>query len=125
MTYNQFKKVRIVIAALVAMIMSFAVNLQSWVLAIADVLIAMAILFALKNQVKDVLADERDFYIAGKAARYALSTFCVFGSILSFYFMVLSKDANAEAIGSVLAYSVCGLMLLSSVIMIYLQRNAK
>jgi uncharacterized membrane protein len=112
-------------AALVAIIMSFAVALQSWVLAIADVLIAMAIMISAGKKVKDVLADERDLYIAGKAARYALSAFCVLGAILSFYFMALSKDTNAEIIGSIFGYSICGLLLLNSVIVIYLQRNEK
>lgn len=129
MTYNQFKRIRIVMAAVVAMIVSFAINLQSWIFATIAILLAillsMIVIFSAKKQVKDVLADERDFYIAGKAARYALSVFCVLGAILSFYFMIISKDINAEAIGSVLAYSVCGLMLLNSVIVIYFQRNEK
>lgn len=129
MTYNQFKRIRIIMAAVMAMIVSFAINLQSWIFATIAVLLAvllsMIVIFSAKKQVKDVLADERDYYIAGKAARYALSAFCVLGAILSFYFMVINKSANAEAIGSVLAYSVCGLMLLNSVIVIYFQRNEK
>lgn len=129
MTYDQFKRIRIVMAAVVAIIVSFAINLQSWIFAtiavLLAVLLAMIVIFSAKRQVKDVLADERDYYIAGKAARYTVSVFCVLGAILSFYFMVLSKDANAEAVGSVLAYSTCGLLLLNSAIVIYLQRNEK
>jgi uncharacterized membrane protein len=125
MNYDQFKVMRIVTAMIVAIIMSFAVTLHSWILAIADVLLAIVIIFAAKKQVKDVLADERDYYIAGKAARYALSIFCIIEVIFAFYFMVLSKDTNAEVIGSVLAYSTCGLLLLNSLIVVYLQRNEK
>jgi uncharacterized membrane protein len=125
MNYNQFKKIRVIVAALTAVVMSFAVVLQSWPLAIADVLISMAVMLVAKSQVKNVIADERDYYIAGKAARYTQAIVCIMGAILTFYFMALSKNPAAEAIGSVLGFCVCSVLMLNSIIVIYLERHEK
>jgi uncharacterized membrane protein len=126
MNYKQYRNLRIITAAVLAGIISHAVVFNNYILAISAVLVGMAVMFFVKKQVKDILADERDYEIAGKSARYAMGIFSVTGSVATFFFM-FQREANPfyETMGSVLAYSVCGLLLLYSFIFIYFQKYAK
>ncbi len=124
MTQKSFKFVRIITAFLLAMIMAQAVIFNNYILAIVAVISAVAVIFISKKKVKGVLTDERDHAIAGKAARLSLSIFSVAGAVITFVFMSL-RNANPvyEAVGSILAYSVCALLLLYSVIFTFYEKQ--
>lgn len=126
MDYKQYRTARIIIAALIAVVISQAVIFKSYILALFAVLIGMLVMYFIKKQVKDILADERDYNIAGKSARHAMGIFSIVGAAATFFF-VFQRDGNPayEIIGSVLAYSVCGLLLLYSIIFIYLDKYGK
>ncbi len=96
--------------------MAQAVILNNYILAIVAVVSAIVIIVASKKKVKQVLSDERDYALAGKAARISLSIFSVVGAVITSVFMFL-RDTNPayEIIGSVMAYSVCALLLIYSI----------
>lgn len=126
MNYKQYRNSRIVISAVLAAIMAEAVIINNYLLALGAVLVAVAIMFVIKKQIKDVLVDERDYEVAGKSARYTLAIFPVLAVIaMSFFMFQRDKDPVYGVIGSVLAYSICSLMLIYSFIFIYLQKYAK
>ncbi len=120
MNYKQYRNFRIITAMLLAAVMSQAVIFNNYILAIFAVIAAMAVMFTVKKKVVDVLADERDYQNAGKAARYSLGIFSALGAVLTMFFMFQrSVDPAYEIIGSTLAYSVCGLLLLNSIVFMY------
>jgi uncharacterized membrane protein len=124
MKYKNFKTIKAVTAFFLAMIMAQAVVLSNYFLAIAAVLAAIAVIFVLRKKVEGVLADERDYAIAGKAARISLSIFSVVTAIATFVFMSL-RNLNPvyEVIGSVLAYSVCSLLLLNGILFTFYEKR--
>lgn len=123
MNYKQYRILGMVVAAVLAVVISQAIVLNSYILALSAVLIGMLVMFFIKKQVKEILADERDYEIAGKSARYAMGIFSVIGAVLTFFFMFQRQvNPSYEIIGSTLAYSVCGLLLTYSIAFIYLQR---
>jgi len=124
MTLKKFRILKIAIAMLLSALVAQAVVIDNFYLALAAVLIAMGLILGLKRQVKEVMADERDYEIAGKAARYALTVFSIISSsavlILTFF-----KEAHPifETAGAILAYAVCFLLLLNSLIFSYLSKK--
>lgn len=124
MTQKSFKFVKIVTAFFLAAIMAQAVIFNNYILAAIAVAAAVAVIFISRQKVKGVLADERDKEISGKAARISLNIFSVAGAVITFVLMS-SRGANFayEVAGSVLAYSVCTLLLLYSAIFTFYEKQ--
>ena len=75
-----------------------------------------------RQRVKEVLADERDYNIAGTAARYSITIFAVIMMVGIFAMMAL-KDKNPEFanIASLLAYLTCALMFINALVFRFLK----
>ncbi|MCL5009027.1 MAG: DUF2178 domain-containing protein [Patescibacteria group bacterium] len=122
MTLKQYAWIRLVVAACLAAVMSQAVVLKNYYLGGAAVLIAVLLMVALKKQVREVMADERDYKLAGDAARWSLTVFATLGSLGSFLLLTgRGFYPEFEAAGSVLAYAVCALLIIYSLTVKYLQ----
>lgn len=122
MTIKQYNWVRVLVSASLAAVMSQAVVLQNYYLGAAAVLIAVLLMVALKKQVREVMADERDYKLAGDAARWSLTVFATLGSLGSFLLLTgRGYYPEFEAAGSVLAYAVCALLIIYSLTVKYLQ----
>lgn len=124
MTYKHYRIAKIFVAMFLAMIISQATILNNYLLAAAAITIAIGVNLILRNRVKEIIADERDYQIAGQAARYALITFGILAALLSLGFMFLRQvNPLYETIGSTIAYTVCLLMLFYSLIFTYLNKT--
>ena len=73
MTIKQYNAARVITAMCLAAVMSQAVVLKNYYLAGSAILFAMLLLIYLKKQLKEITADERDYKIAGDAARWTLT----------------------------------------------------
>jgi uncharacterized membrane protein len=126
MTYKNFRAIRVVIAFFLAMIIAQAVIFSNYILAAFAVAAAVAVIFIARKKVDEVLSDERDLQIAGKAARLSMSIFSVIGAVATFI-LLAERQASPfyDAVGSTLAYSVCSLLLLYSAIFIYYEKYEK
>jgi uncharacterized membrane protein len=123
MTAKKFLVYRLIVVILLAGVVSSFVATGNYLVPIAAVITALIFLLIMKNKVNEVLADERDYKIAGNAARYAMNIFSAVSCVIILVLYALKKDRpDFELIGSVLAYAVCGLMLLYSFIFKYYQR---
>jgi uncharacterized membrane protein len=126
MNQKNFKTFRVILAMILAIIISQSIILDNYVLASFAMIVAIVLMLFVRKKVKDVLADERDYKIAGNSARYAMTAYSAVAVGFMFFFMSQDKiNPVYEAIGSTLAYSVCGLMLVYSLIFLYLQKYAK
>ncbi len=126
MTAKRFLVYRLIAAALIGAIVSLSITLGNYILPVAAILTFILVLRALKKQVKEVLEDERDYEIAGKAARYALSVFSAMAAVVIIVlFARRGQNPLYEAIGSTLAYAICALLIFYSLIFKYFQKLGK
>jgi uncharacterized membrane protein len=120
MTIKQFQKIKLVIIVLLAMSVSQLISFKNYFLPIALMIVASLVLMFLKRRVKGVLADERDYEVAGKSALLAMQ---IYGwtSAISMFILYAFKEHNPayEPIAITLAFSTCFLMLLYSLVFRY------
>jgi len=125
MNIKQYRNYRIVITILLAIVISQSIILQNYIIPLLALALAMAILFYLRSRLKgEVLVDERDYALAGKAATWSIQIFSLVAVVIM---LVLYANRNINplylAIATTLAYAVCFLMIMYSVIFKYLSRE--
>lgn len=86
MTAKKYLIIRLAVAAILAGIVSSSILTGNYILPIVAVAAFAAFLYTMKKKVKEVMIDERDFAIAGDAARYALNLYAGQLWRLLFYF---------------------------------------
>lgn len=116
MTLKKYNKIRLVTTIIVAAAVSQFIVFRNIFAAVAIVAVASWFLFYLRSKVKvtEVLADERDYQIAGQAALLAMKIFpwMAVVAMFAFYFW---NDPTYDLIAETLAFSVCGLMFIYSI----------
>jgi uncharacterized membrane protein len=126
MTAKKFLIYRLISTAMIGLIVAISITMGNYILPIVTILTMMIVLHALKRQVKEVLEDERDYEIAGKAARYTLTIFsAISGVIIIILFALRGQAPVSETVGVTLAYSICALLLVYSAIFKYFQNRGK
>lgn len=128
MTLKNYKIWRLAIMVILAASISFSINLNNYYLPIIFMVSAMAVMYYLRQQLKTdkVVADERDYQVAGNAARYTIFIYGILGAIGTFVLMAVSgKDGIMYVLSQYLAYSVCFLMLLNAFLFKYLIKKQK
>jgi len=113
------------IAIILGAIFSVSIVADNFVLPIVSVVTSVALMYMLKKNVKEVLEDERDYEIGGRAARYAISIYSYL-MLVAILVLFIGRASNPlfETIASILAYSVCSLMIFYSLIFKYLQSDS-
>ena len=122
MTQKQFMLTRLVAATVLGIVVAQSMVMKNYVLPIVAVTVIFLSLILLKKKVKGVLADERDYALAGNASRWTITIYSLLACLAMFVFFAF-RDINPayEAIGSTLAYSACFLMILNGLIFRYYQ----
>ncbi|MFA6594114.1 MAG: DUF2178 domain-containing protein [Candidatus Buchananbacteria bacterium] len=120
MTLKRYQQIRLGTVVILAIVFSQAIIFKNYILPIAVLIVASLVLMYLRRQVKEVIADERDYLTGGRAALWAIQIYAWTATIAMFIFYAL-RDINPayEPIAIVLAFSTCLLMLLYSVIYRY------
>lgn len=115
MDKKTFDRVRMITAAVLAGIVSISVVQGSYVVPLVATLTAVAMIAVMKKKVTGVIDDERDYQVAGNAARWTISVFAILSALGSIILMA-QRNANPayELLGSTLAYSACFVLLLNS-----------
>lgn len=102
------------------------VVLKNFVGPIIGAAIAAAFLLYFRGRVKEVIADERDYAIGGKSARWAIQIYSWIAIVFMFIFYAnQSSNPVFEAIAQTLAYSTCFLLIVYSVVFGYLNKHEK
>lgn len=124
MTTKTFAVIRTLTAFFLASVMAQAIIYNNYVLAIVAVVGAIVVVMTSKKKVNGVMVDERVIAISGNAARFSINIFSVVGSGLMFVLMFF-RDSNQTyyVIASVLAYSICALLLLYSLTFKYYEKQ--
>lgn len=123
MTLKEYRKVRWMFVAVVAMIFSQTVFYENYFIPIAVLVLASLVHLYLRRQVKEILADERDYALAGRSALMTLQVYSWIAVVAMFIFYGLKETNPAyEPIGMTLAFSTCLLLLTNAVIFHYINR---
>jgi uncharacterized membrane protein len=127
MTQKTFLVFKIITAMALGIIVSLSITHDNWYLPVISVLAAFAFLYFLKNKVKEVMADERDYKIGGKASQSAMTIYVMLSVVFGIILYITGKENEALfAAGNVLLYSACFLMLLYSVLFkIYIKKDER
>jgi uncharacterized membrane protein len=100
-----------------AMLFSQSIIYQNFYLAIGLMIVASLLIYSMRKNVKEVLADERDYEQGGKAALLAMQIYCWIGVVAMF---ILKSQAylntTYDIVANTLAFSICIFMLLYSFI---------
>ena len=117
MTLKKYQKIKLVIIVAISIIFSQAIIYQNYLIPLITLIISSLGLILLRRQVKEVIADERDYATAGKSASWAIQIYSWI-SVIAMFILYAFKDTNSnyEAIAMTLAYSTCLLMVIYSFI---------
>jgi uncharacterized membrane protein len=117
MTLKKYQQIKLVLVVVIAMIFSQSIILKNYLIPIATLVISSLILILLRRRVKEVIADERDYALAGKSASWSIQIYSWI-AVVTMFVLYAFKDLNPsyEPIAMTLAFSTCFLMLIYSFI---------
>lgn len=120
MNRTHYTSLKMGIAAVLAAVVSSAVVSNNYAVIGIAIAIAMGILLYARSRVTDVVHDERDLAMGGKAALLTVQITSWIGAAAALVLFAL-RETNPfyEVIGSTLAYGVCAMLLLYSTIFRY------
>lgn len=117
MTIKKYQQIKLIIVVLIAIIFSQAIFYKNYLIPIATLLVSSLILIILRRRVKEVIADERDYALAGKSASWAIQIYSWI-AVVAMFILYSFRDLNSfyEPVALTLAYSTCFLMFVYSLI---------
>lgn len=102
---------------LLAMTVSISIARRDAMIPFIAVIIGSLLVMQLRRSVKGVIADERDYDIAGKSALLAMQIFSWIGAMtMLLLFAQRGTNPMIEPVAYTLSYSICLLMMLYAVI---------
>lgn len=120
MTQKTYHIWRIVIVFLLAMIFSQSITYGNYLFPVVAMIICSLLLWYLRNRVKGVLADERDYALGGKAALLSIQ---IFGWLASISTLILYSQRAInpmyEPVALTLSYTVLFLFLVYGIVFRY------
>jgi len=126
MTLKQYNIVRWVVVMILAAFVSNSIILNNYIMPLAVVAATSLFLLYLRGRVDEIIADERDYEIAGKAARWAMQIYAWI-AVSGFFiiYAICGSDPVWGAVAYALSYSACLLILLYVVIFRFFVGPAK
>jgi uncharacterized membrane protein len=123
MTLKEYRRMKIIIVFILAMFFAQSLQFENYLIPIAVLAIGALFLAHLRRTVKEVIADERDYAIGGKAALLAIQVYSWIAVTAMFIFYGL-RDLNPsyESIGMTLAFSTTILLLVYVTVFRYYER---
>ena len=117
MTKKAFSIYRIIAVSIVTIIVSIFINYGNWYLPVISIMASWLFLYTLRRRVKEVIADERDYIIAGKASGLAMKIYISFSVIIGLILYSTGKENEILFnIATTLLYSACFLMIFYAVL---------
>ncbi len=124
MSLKTFKIIKIIIVVALAIAVSQAVVNKNYIIPMMAVAISVIVLLFFRGKVNEIIADERDYQIGGKAARVAMLVFSWIAVVLMLLLYAWkAQNPVFEVVAQTLSYSVCALLLLYSFIFGYYNKK--
>lgn len=123
MTIKQFQYLKLAVVVIIAILASQAIVYKIYLLPVAALVVASLLLIFLRRRVTGIMADERDYATAGKAALWAMQIYA-WVAVIAMFVLYGLRDLNPsyEPMAMTLAFSTCLLLLMYAVIFRYYQK---
>ncbi len=117
MTLKKYQKIKMALTIIMAILFSQFFFGRNFIWPVITLISGSSILILLRSRVKEVIADERDYALAGKSASWAIQIYSWI-AVVAMFILYASKNLNPayEPIALTLAYSTCLLMFIYSLI---------
>lgn len=123
MTLKTFKRLQIGIAIIIAITIGQSIIRNNYIIPLVIVILGTLVMLFARRYVKEIIADERDYLNAGRAATLSLQIYAWVAVIVMFiFYSQRASNIAYDAIGQTLAYSTCFLMLLYSILFRYFNK---
>ena len=120
MNQKTYQTWRVIIVFVLAMVFSQSIVRGNYIIPLVSMSVASLLLWYLRSRVKGILADERDYTLAGKAALLAIQVFGWLASMATlFLYSQRAVNPMYETIGLTLSYSVLFLFLVYGIVFRY------
>ncbi|MDD5725875.1 MAG: DUF2178 domain-containing protein [Patescibacteria group bacterium] len=123
MNLKTFTTIKLVAVIIIAAACSLTVSINNYLIALIAVILGSLFVLLMRNRVKEIMADERDYEIGGKAARYAMQIYSWI-AVVAMFLLLWQKNLNPsyEPIAYTLAYSTCLLLITYSLMFKYFSK---
>lgn len=125
MTLKTFRNAKLAIVIILAASIGISTAYHNYLFPVIGLILGSLLMFYLRGKVQGILADERDYLMAGKAATLAIQ---VYGwiAVLAMFLLLSRRGFNPsyEPIAYTLAYSTCFLMLMYALVFRYYSKFA-
>lgn len=120
MKLQQFNQLKIGVVIVVSAVVAESVVARNTIIAVLAMIAGALVLLQARSKVKEVIADERDMEIGGKAALLTIRIFGWIAAVASLA-LVTQRDNNPSfmIVAGVLSYGTCFLLILYAVIARY------
>ena len=127
MTLKQFKILKLSVAIILGATVAWSVASHNYIVSVISMALAIMVIFYFRGRVKEIIADERDYEVGGRAAMLAIQIFSWLSVIFMFALLVYyEKNPIPEIMTAVLvlAYSACALMIIYTLFFRYYNKVA-
>jgi uncharacterized membrane protein len=127
MTLKRFKILKLSIVIILGIITGVSVSYHNYIIPIIAIAVAVSLIFYWRRKVKEIIADERDYAVGGRAAGLTIQIYAWLAFVMMFLFLVYyNLNPVPEIMVSVvtLAYSTCVLMVLYALFFRYYNKVA-
>jgi uncharacterized membrane protein len=125
MSYKTYKIIRTALIIAIAILVAWSVAAGRVETPVISVILGIVLLFFLRRQVKEVVADERAYNIYHKASSMAFRLFALLAAVTGGTLLAMKGTASPvlEQIGFTLAYSAAGMVLIYYIAYIFYSRK--
>jgi len=119
MTKKSFSIYRLIAVIIVAIVVSISINYGNWYLSLAAIVASWIFLYALRRNVKEIMADERDYITAGKASLWTMRVYLGISVVVGLILYTVGGDDKGGILfgtATTLLYSDSFLMLVYAVL---------
>jgi uncharacterized membrane protein len=125
MNYKTFRMIQALNGVLLGGIMGASLALGNWIIPVAAVIISLAVMMILRRRVKEIVADERTYAIAEKAARLTFQIVAIGMAIIGAILLGVSRSevTGLTQTGFTLLYATCALLVINYFAYYYYSRK--
>ena len=122
MSYKKYRMWLAIIGIIVGGIVGATIALDNWIIPVIAIVIGILISIVLRRNVKGIVADERTYAAAYKAARFAVSAVGLGMAIIGGILLAVNHgdlSSSPALVGFTLLYASCALVVINSLAYTY------
>lgn len=125
MSFRTFRMWQAFMGMIIGGVMGASLGMGNWIIPIFTIIIGISIMMVLRRRVKEIVADERNYAIAAKAARLTLQIVTIGMAVVGAILLAVSHGDSAvlTQIGFGLEYATCALLVINYITYYYYNRK--